>query len=312
MDAEQVIRTSQEILESRQSRGGAWGFVANQDAVEPTCFVILALRHQPSAYVERALDVLDNLENKDGSWPAFLGDELEGCWTTALVVLSLMATRHESVRVHRGIQWLLNARGREANWLWRWKLRTVDNQVLFDPGKFGWSWIPGTASWVVPTAFTLIALQQASERGFCRSVQLSERIELGTSMLLDRMCPGGGWNSGNGVAFGVPLAPHIDATSLALLALKGHERHPSFQISLQWLVSHLAGCPSVYSMAWGTLAIAAFREISPEARESLYERAKELIHLTEQAAEVVDSATLAVCVLALKAIAGDNVFEVRA
>jgi hypothetical protein len=110
MDTEPVIRTSQAILESRQSRGGAWGFVANQDAVEPTCFVILALRHQPSAYVERALDVLENLENKDGSWPAFLGDDLEGCWTTALVVLTLLATRHKSVRVHRGIQWLLNAR----------------------------------------------------------------------------------------------------------------------------------------------------------------------------------------------------------
>jgi len=209
MDTSPVIRTSQAILESRQSRGGAWGFVANQDAVEPTCFVILALRHQPSAYVERALDVLENLENQDGSWPAFLGNDLEGCWTTALVVLSLLATRHESVCVHRGIQWLLNARGREANWLWRWKLRTVDNHVRFDTGKFGWSWIPGTTSWVVPTAFTLIALKQASERGFCRSAQLGERIELGTSMLLDRMCPGGGWNSGNGVAFGVPLAPHL-------------------------------------------------------------------------------------------------------
>ena len=32
---------------------------------------------------------------------------------------------------------------------------------------------------------------------------------IGASMLLDRMCPGGGWNSGNGVAFGVALAPHI-------------------------------------------------------------------------------------------------------
>jgi hypothetical protein len=46
--------------------------------------------------------------------------------------------------------------------LWRWKLRTVDNNVQFDPGKFGWSWIAGTTSWVVPTAFTLVALQQAS------------------------------------------------------------------------------------------------------------------------------------------------------
>ena len=99
MDTSPVIRTSQAILESRQSRGGAWGFVANQDAVEPTCFVILALRHQPSAYVERALDVLDNLENEDGNWPAFLGDELEGCWTPALVVSILLGTRHEPVRV---------------------------------------------------------------------------------------------------------------------------------------------------------------------------------------------------------------------
>ena len=141
MDAVPVIRTLQEILESRQSRGGAWGFVADQDAVEPTCFVILALRHQPSVHVERASDALGNLQNKDGSWPAFRDDEPEGCWTTAPAVLSLMATQHDPGRVHRGMQWLLNARGREANWLWRWKLRTVDKNVQFDPGKFGWNWI---------------------------------------------------------------------------------------------------------------------------------------------------------------------------
>jgi squalene cyclase len=311
MDTASVNRTSGLILKARQSRSGAWGFGAYQDAVEPTCLTILALRHQPSVCTQRALDALENLQNKDGSWPAFFGDEPEGCWTTALAVLCLMVTRHAPGRVKRGIQWLLNARGREANWLWRWKLRTVDNNVRFDPGKFGWSWISGTTSWVVPTAFTLMALQQASERGFCRSARLTERGELGTSMLLDRMCPGGGWNSGNGVAFGVPLAPHIDATSLALLALKGQEHHPSFRISLQWLVNHLAGCPSAYSMAWGTLAIAAYREVSPEARESLYGRAEELIQLTQQAAEVVDNGTLAVCVLALEAIAGDNVFQVK-
>src|SRR5712692_10811864 len=101
---------------------------------------------------------------------------------------------------------------------------------------------PGTTSWVIPTAFSLIALQQARQHGYGKTAQLTERIDLGASMLLDRMCPGGGWNSGNGVAFGVQLAPHLDATSLALLALKGHEHHPSFQISLQWLVKHLAGC----------------------------------------------------------------------
>jgi hypothetical protein len=64
-------------------------------------------------------------------------------------------------------------------------------------------------------------------------------------------------------------------------------------------------------MAWGILAIAAYRDASPEVRESLHGRAEELIHLTEQTAEVVDNATLAICVLALEAITGDNVLEVR-
>jgi hypothetical protein len=102
-----------------------------------------------------------------------------------------------------GIQWLLNARGREANWLWRWKVHTVDNKE-FDPGNSAGARVSGTTSWVVPTAFALIVLQQANERGLCRRAQLSERVELGTRMLRDRMCPGRGWNSGNGVAFGVP------------------------------------------------------------------------------------------------------------
>ena len=312
MDISSVVSGLHEMLRANQKTTGTWGYRGNQDSVESTCLAMLALCRQPRIELARAVHTLQGLQNEDGSWPAFVGDEPEGCWTTAPVVLSLMATRHESGRVHRGIQWLLKARGREANWLWRWKLRTVDNNVQFDPGKFGWNWIGGTTSWVVPTAFTLIVLQQASERGFCRSAQLRERVELGTSMLLDRMCPSGGWNSGNGVAFGVPLAPHLDATALALLALKGEEHHPSFQMSLQWLVNHLAGSPSAYSMAWGTLAIAAYREASPKARESLYGRAEDLIHLTEQAAEVADNGTLAVCVLALEAIAGDNVFQVKA
>ena len=50
----------------------------------------------------------------------------------------------------------------------------------------------------------------------------AERIRLGTEMLLDRACPAGGWNAGNGVVLGSPLKPHIDPTAIALLALKDH------------------------------------------------------------------------------------------
>ena len=60
--------TMHEILRARQSHAGAWAFGASQDAVEPTCLAILALRHQPSAHLERALDNIENLQNKDGSW----------------------------------------------------------------------------------------------------------------------------------------------------------------------------------------------------------------------------------------------------
>ena len=273
---------------------------------------MLALRRQPSIELALAVQALDGLQNADGSWPAFTGDDPEGCWTTALAVLSLMLAQQGTTKpLASGIQWLIDARGREANWLWRWKLRTFDNKVQFDPAKFGWSWVSGTTSWVIPTAFALIALQQARQRGYNKTARLTERVDLGTSMLLDRMCPGGGWNSGNGVAFGVALAPHIDATAIALLALTGHEEEQGVQRSLHWLVNRLAGCPSPYSLAWGVLAIAAYRGISPEVRESLRDRAEELMRLTEDAASVEDSCTLAVSALALEAIDGDNVFEVR-
>jgi hypothetical protein len=87
-------------------------------------------------------------------------------------------------------RWLLDAKGREANWFWRWKFRTVDNNVKFDPAKYGWSWVPGTTSWVIPTAFTLVTLQQVRDAGLGEEPGLNERIDLGIRMLLDRMCPG--------------------------------------------------------------------------------------------------------------------------
>ena len=311
MDSARSMLGLRDALRAHQNQTGAWGYRGTQASVESTCLTILALRRQPSIELALAVQALDGLQNTDGSWPAFIGDDPEGCWTTALAVLSLMAARHETKRLASGIKWLLNARGREANWFWRWKLRTVDNKVRFDPAKFGWSWVPGTTTWVIPTAFALIALQQARQRGYNETARLTDRVDLGTSMLLDRMCPGGGWNSGNGTAFGVPLAPHMDATSIALLALTRHEEEPGVQRSLHWLVNRLARCPSPYSLAWGVLAIAAYRRISAKGSENLRSRAEELMRLTENAASIEDTCTLALSALALEAMNGDSVFDVR-
>ncbi len=195
-------------------------------SVESICLLILALRRTRCPRFDRPVESLQSLQNRDGSWPASSGDESEGCWATALAVLSLIAIGRDTARLQLAIRWLLFAKGREANWFWRWKFKTVDKSVQFDPAKYGWGWVLGATSWVIPTAFTLIALQHIRARSPNTTSGVVERIDVGVSMLLDRTCPGGGWNTGNGTAFGVPYAPYIDATGIALLALGGHKEEP--------------------------------------------------------------------------------------
>jgi len=127
-------------------------------------------------------------------------------------------------------------------------------------------------------------------------------------MLFDRMCPGGGWNAGNGVAFGVPCFPYIDATAIALLALRGRENEAGTQDSLTWLANHLLSCPSPYSLAWGIIALAAYHR-QDVADDLVNHAAARLTSLIEKAWPA-DVCTLAVCALALDAVDGDNVFEV--
>jgi hypothetical protein len=95
------------------------------------------------------------------------------------------------------------------------KFRTVDRQVQFDPGKYGWSWFPDTASWVIPTAFrsslSNIARLLSHEAGRGSN-------SIGNGDASRSGCPGGGWNAGNGMVFSAPLKPHIDTTAIALLA----------------------------------------------------------------------------------------------
>jgi hypothetical protein len=208
-----------------------------------------------------------------------------------------------------GIRWLLDERGREANWFWRWKFQTVDNSVKFDPAKYGGSWIPGTTSWVIPTAFSLIALQKAKDIGLSPELRFSERISMGVRMLLDRMCPGGGWNAGNSAAFGVAYTPYIDATAIALLSLRRHGHEPGVRSSLSWLATRLPDCPSPYSLAWGLLAIMAYGR-EDKASATATQAAEALMTGLGNGAAILDMSTIATCVLALEAIDGENVFEV--
>ena len=305
---EQVLRALQERLDASQVvyPGGR----AADLRVESCSLAVLALRNHPCRGSLQALNTLLATRNPDGSWPAFSGDDAQGSWATALAILALAAVRHTLTDWGPGIQWLLDAKGREANWFWRWKFQNVDNGVKFDPAKYGWSWVPGTTSWVIPTAFSLIALQKASDTGLTLEPRFSERISVGTSMLLDRMCPGGGWNAGNSAAFGVAYAPYIDATAIALLALRRHEHQPGIRESLSWLAARLPGCRSPYSLAWGILGITAYGRRGNETGDPTGRATDELIAALGNTAANLDTSTIATCALALEAIEGKNVFEV--
>jgi hypothetical protein len=115
--------------------------------------------------------------------------------------------------------------------------------------------------------------------------------------LLDRMCPGGGWNAGNSVVYGVPLTPHIDATSLAIAALRFHYHLPEVRQSLSWLLS--AKCSSAYSLAWKLLALRSYAGVCAHVGLALEEARGQLVALVQEPAQIADNSTLALSILAL-------------
>jgi len=247
-------------LALRQLPCGGWAALASssQPAIEPTCYAALALGSAPVGDIERAQDFLLRTQSPNGSWPVVPGDDQEGGWVTSLAVIALRDLVPAIPARLQGFHWLLNCSGKESNWFWKWKFRTADRHVRFNPDKFGWPWFPETVSWVVPTAFAILALNQLPCS--CGGLEhIPFRVERGVEMLLDRICPGGGWNAGNGIVYGTALAPHPDDTAIALLALRDREKDPVVQSSVDYLERVAPTLSAPWSLAWAILALAAQR-----------------------------------------------------
>jgi hypothetical protein len=250
----------------------------------------MALGSQLAVAVGAGLARLLHLQRRDGGWPAFEGD-LEPSWTTALALSTLTALNDISDARGRALNWLLSERGKEAHWLWRWKFKTADRNVRFDPDKYGWPWSPGAGSWVIPTAFSVIAIKQFEVCN--RSGAAEKRIHLGVEMLLDRACVGGGWNSGNRIVYGVPLRPHVEATAIALLALQDEPRREIVQASVKWLESQAADIEAVSSLSWCILALVVYQRPIEELK-------RRLATIVGDGSAIRNNATLAAAALALR------------
>jgi hypothetical protein len=109
----------------------------------------------------------------------------------------------------------------------------------------------------------------------------------------------------------VPYSAYVDTTAIALLALAGRKNESGVRTSLAWLVNRLPGCPSPYSLAWGTLALAAYRDGSREVGQALGRATNDLTDLIGRGLGGTGLCTVAVSVLALDAVEGDNIFELR-
>jgi hypothetical protein len=278
-------------LDERRLPLGGWSFLnSSQTSVEATSLAAMALSSEPSDARGSGIEQLLRLQRRDGGWPAFLGDS-EGSWTTALALCALNEMTDFAAAREKAFHWLIAERGREANWFWRWKFKTADRTVSFDPDKYGWPWISDSVSWVIPTAFSIIAIKQFTACN--RSEAPEKRIRLGVDMLLDRACVDGGWNSGNSVVYGVPLRAHVEATAIALLALQDERRSELIQRSLAWLKKEVARVDSVSSLAWCILSLFVYQE----SVEALKNR---LATIMGDGRDIRNNATLATGILALK------------
>jgi squalene cyclase len=286
-----AISSAAQLLREHQLESGGWAYSGSrQESIESTCLGALALSPEPESAAVHAVEFLLRCQLADGSWPAFRGDS-EGSWTTALALTTAIVTNYNSTRCERALQWLLTKKGTEGHWLWRWKFKTTDRNVRFDPDKYGWPWTQGAGSWVIPTALSLIAIKQYT---VCNRRNAAEaRIRLGVEMLYDRACIDGGWNSGNSVVYGFPLRPHVEATAIALLALQDERPNDVIDKSLQWLRQQATTLESPSSLSWTILSLFTYQEQIQQLQDRLSK-------MTREVAEIQNNATLAAVLLALR------------
>src|SRR6202166_4639727 len=268
---------SSPMLRGAQNSDGGWGFHPGASSrVEPTCWALKALlsldppRDSDDHAVTRGLSFLTAAQLPDGSWPS-TSEEKHGCWVTSLMCWVLAGTREEqySQALASGLTWICNDWPRDSSW-WQRTLRKLSSGARHsrqNDSYRGWGWTPGTSSWVEPTAFALLALENQLDVQLPSPAQ--NRRKLGEALLYDRMCPGGGWNCGNPEVYGVIGDPLVIPTSWALLALRAHPQRQENKDSLAWLQRVFSSLNGPGSLALAQLCLEAYNHKPPASAASL-------------------------------------------
>lgn len=210
-----ALQAGRAFLRAARNEDGSWGYTVGQEGhAEPT--VLAAAAGADDAWLSR-----DWLNGNPLHWASFLLPAVAWQRDPALCELQLRRIAAFASQPVEGVEG-------------------------FDATLPGWSWVPGTAAWVMPTAFAMLSLR--------RSARQPERVAEGVALILDRQCSDGGWNYGNPMVYGAQLAGHLDSTGWALLALPpGSQPQRAIDAGLDYLSGALTR-PSTMGLALGALA----------------------------------------------------------
>ena len=267
-------------LTELQNADGGWGTVeAGVSATEPTSWALRALDPivrdpefglSAAAARARAVNWLALRQLQNGAWPGSERVPEPGA-STGIAVLALAACPEPELRDRAvaGGQWLLEHPGKRIAWRTRLWLRWNPdrNPLEMDMRLRGWPWMEGMWGWVEPTSIALLTFRVLGER--LSQPGVSQAIDDGESMLLDRTCPDGGWNHGLGRSHDEDLWPYPDTTAFALLALGPDRSDEAVDEGITALRRMLENPVSRLTTALGILAFESFGENTDELHQRL-------------------------------------------
>jgi hypothetical protein len=222
-----------ELLSRRGNTGDLGYRTGGQYSAEATALATLAGSQQLDAPARTAiLDSWKSHQLPDGSWSSIAPSSAGGNWPTTIIAntLAQIAPNHPCLPL--ALRSLVGSRARRS-------LLALASQISYDRYQcplrsleiwlglgVGQRQLGHPDGWGDPRFGTRPALGTNLGQG-SRAADGSWLFDALRPYVLRR-----GWNAGNSVVHGVALAPHLDATSIALAGLRFHYHMPEVRQSL--------------------------------------------------------------------------------
>ena len=242
-----------EFLRASQNPDGGWSYFPGKGSwLEPTTYAMLALHGTGwDPGLDRAWKLVRSWQLADGSFRPG-GEVNDGTWVTAhaVTLASVRGVNDSSVRA--AVDWLLKVVGAEHNVYTRVGSFLHLIKARLDVSHEGWPWREGNATWIEPTAHTLVALKKVASQ--YRTSEVEHRIQDGEELILSRRCSDGGWNYGTPNMLYVDLPSFPETTALALVGLDG-VADPAVGQALNLAQQFRAETKSSLAKAWLQIAL---------------------------------------------------------